>query len=172
MLDKNRSRVDDRPEFNETTLSISRIFDAPPQLVFDAWIDPEKLLRWYAPTGCTTSFRLIDVRPGGRFHSCIRTPDGHDCWCVGTYREIIEPERLVFTMSVANEKGEVIEPAAAGMDSNWPRDCVIEVTFKEQGEKTLLTLRQSVSETLAKQTGAHPSWLSMFDRLEGLLQQS
>lgn len=172
MLEQNRRSVDAPLEFDTDTLHITRVFDAPRQLVFAAWTDPEKLMHWYAPTGCSISFRSIDIRPGGQFHSCIRTPDGHDCWCAGTYREIVEPERLVFTMSVANENGEIIEPTAAGMDANWPRDCVVEVTFEEQGDKTRLTLRQSVSESLAKKTGAHPSWLNMFDRLSVLLDRA
>ena len=75
-----------------------------PRPVFEAWTDPEHLQRWFAPRGCTVHFCRIDFRPGGTFHSCIRTPDGHDCWCVGIYRAIVAPERIVFTMAVADEQ--------------------------------------------------------------------
>jgi uncharacterized protein YndB with AHSA1/START domain len=144
---------------------ITRVFDAPRDLVFKAWTDPEQLVRWYAPRGCTIHFSRIDLRQGGAFHSRIRTPDGHDCWCTGVYREIVAPERIVFTMVAADENGKPVEPAEVGMDPEWPRESVVTVTFAELGRKTELTLRQTVSESLAKRTGAHPSWIEMLDRL-------
>jgi uncharacterized protein YndB with AHSA1/START domain len=144
---------------------ITRVFDAPRDLVFKAWTDPEHLVRWYAPRGCTIHFARIDLRQGGTFHSCIRTPDGHDCWCTGVYREIVAPERIVFTMVAADANGDPVEPAEVGMDPDWPRETTVTVTFAELGRKTELTLRQTVSEALAKRTGAHPSWIEMLDRL-------
>jgi uncharacterized protein YndB with AHSA1/START domain len=150
---------------SERQVFITRVFDAPRDLVFKAWTDPEHLVRWYAPRGCAIHFSRIDLRPGGAFHSCIRTPDGHDCWCTGVYREIAAPERLVFTMVAADADGNPVEPAEVGMDPDWPRETTVTVTFAELGRKTELTLRQTVSEALAKRTGAHPSWIEMLDRL-------
>src|SRR5262249_9576018 len=89
---------------------VTRYFDAPRDLGFRAWTEPEHLVRWYAPRGCSIDYRAIDPRPGGAFHSCIRSPEGHECWCKGVYREFIRPERLVCTMEICNEKGESIEP--------------------------------------------------------------
>lgn len=149
--------------------TITRTFDAPRSLVFRAWTDPDRLARWFAPTGCTIAFRALDPRPGGRFHSCIRTPDGHECWCVGEYREVAPPDRLVFTMAVADAAGDRADPAAVGMDPDWPAETVVTVTFVEAGGQTKLTLHQTVSEALAKRTGAHPSWLQMLDRLAAAL---
>ena len=144
---------------------ITREFDAPRELVFQAWTDPAHLTRWYAPSGCSIEFRKIDVRPGGTFHSCIRTPDGHHCWCIGTYREVVAPERIVQTMVISDENGNSVEPTDAGMDPAWPRETILTVTFVEQEGRTKLTLRQTVGEELAKRTGAYPSWLNMLDRL-------
>ena len=144
---------------------ITRVFDAPRELVFAAWTDPWHLARWYAPDGCSVHFRTLDVRPGGTFHSCIRSPGGHACWCTGVYREIVRPKRIVYTLAVADETGNPVEPAEVGMDPDWPRESVLTVTFAEHGRGTLLTLHQTVSEALAKRTGAHPSWLQMLDRL-------
>jgi uncharacterized protein YndB with AHSA1/START domain len=144
---------------------ITHVFDAPRNLVFKAWTDPAHLERWFAPRGCTLHFARIDIRPGGAFHSCIRTPDGHECWCTGVYREIVAPERIVFTMAVADENGNPAEPAQIGMDPEWPRKTTVTVTFADQGDRTRLTLHQTVAEALAKRTGAHPGWLDMLDRL-------
>ena len=144
---------------------ITHIFDAPRELVFEAWTDPEHLKRWFAPRGCTTDFARIDIRPGGSFHSCVRTPDGHECWCLGVYREIVAPERIVFSMTTADANGEPVEPAHVGMDPEWPKETVVTVTLTAHGAKTKLTLHQTVHETVAKRTGAHPGWIDMLDRL-------
>jgi uncharacterized protein YndB with AHSA1/START domain len=145
---------------------ITRLFDSPRELVFAAWTDPEHLEHWYAPNGCTIHFAKLDLRQGGRFHSCIRSPDGHECWCVGVYREIVVPERIVYTLAIADEQGNRVEPASVGMDRDWPAETIVTVTFAEpEPGKTKLTLHQTVSESIAKRTGAHPSWIQMLDRL-------
>lgn len=145
---------------------ITRVFDAPRKLVFKAWTDVAHLQRWYAPHDCTVLFKRFDFREGGGFHSCIKSPAmDHDCWCTGTYLQIVEPEKIVFTMTIADENGNPVDPAFAGMDADWPGDTVVTLTFTEQDGKTTLTLHQTVSESLAKRTGAHPSWLNMLDKL-------
>lgn len=144
---------------------ISRVFDAPREMVFAAWSDLKQLLCWYAPRGCSISFREFEFREGGRFHSCIRTPAGKECWCMGNYRKIIRPEFIEFTMCVSNEKMEAIESVKAGMDPEWPKETVVTVTLAEHKGGTRLTLRQTVDEALAIRTGAHPSWIDMLQRL-------
>lgn len=148
---------------------IERDFDAPRALVFQAWIDPERLVRWYAPHGCTTRFQTFDPRPGGTFHSCIRSSEGHECWCRGTFKEIVPPERLVYTLAIADANGNLVSPTDMGMDPDWPAETTLTVTFDDLNGRTRLTLRQTVDEALARKTGAHPSWLQMFDRLNELL---
>lgn len=144
---------------------ITRVYKAPRELVFQAWTDRQHLARWYAPQGCTIEFRTLDFRVGGRFHSCIRIPNGKECWCTGVYREIVAPERIVFTMAIADEAGRVMNAVDVGMDPEWPQETTVTVTFTAQGGQTLLMLHQTVSESLAKRTGAHPSWVQMLDRL-------
>lgn len=153
------------------TLVIERSFDAPRELVFDAWTKPEHLLRWFAPHGCSVRFIAIDVRPGGRFHSCIDHPSFGECWAIGTYLEIVRPERIVYTLATADSAGREIDPAQAGHDPRWPRRTRITVTFTDLGGSTRLTLAQTVEQSLAEQTGAYPSWLEMLDRLALLAQE-
>lgn len=157
---------------NDRDILITRTFDAPRELVFDAWTNPAQLARWYAPHGCTIEFREMDLRPGGTFHSCIRTPDGHECWCRGVYRTINRLVQIVFTMGISNARGQAVTPAAAGMAPDWPLETVVTVTLIPKDGQTVLTLHQTVSEALAKRTGAHPSWLEMLDRLAGELARS
>lgn len=160
-----------RPVSSESRMVvITRTFDAPVELVFEAWTNPRHLLRWFAPGGCSLRFVSIDVRPGGMFHSCISDPSFGECWCVGTYQEISRPERLVYSLAMADRHGNKVAPASVGHDARWPQETKLVVTFEDVDGKTRLTLRQSVSESLAKETGAYPGWLSMLDRLDELLQ--
>lgn len=149
----------------DSQVRIERVILAPPSLVFRAWTDPEALARWFAPRGCTIRFQKLDIRAGGRFHSCILTPGGHECWCIGTYSEIDEPRRIVFSMISADSAGNAVPPAQLGMDPDWPAETLVTVTFEDLGGKTRLCLKQTVAESVARRTGAHPSWLDMLDRL-------
>src|SRR4030095_2447487 len=151
------------------TVKIERVFAAPRELVFEAWTKLELLLQWYAPRGRTVRILELDARPGGRFHFCIHNPSFGDCWCVGVYREIVRPERIVYTLATADSAGNEIEPAKAGHDPSWPRETLVTVTIADVRGATKLTLEQSVSESLAKHTGAHPSWPEMLDRLAALV---
>jgi uncharacterized protein YndB with AHSA1/START domain len=144
---------------------ITRDFDAPRELVFAAWSDLGHLLSWYSPRGCDIAFRSFEFREGSQFHSCIRTPTGKECWCMGHYRQIIQPELIEFTMVVCNEEKQAIQPVDAGMDSHWPQETVVTVAFADLDGRTRLTLRQTVDDALAKRTGAHPGWVQMLDRL-------
>lgn len=144
---------------------IERFFNAPPEAVFKAWTNAESLRKWYAPDGCATPFVEVDVRVGGMFRYCIATPTGYHCWCGGKYLEVVPNRRLVSTLYRTDEAGNMVEPAAVGMDPEWPREMVLSISFEPRDGGTLVTLRQTVSEVVAKRTGAHPSWLQMFDRL-------
>lgn len=155
------------PQSSATTadrdLLITRIFDAPRELVFQAWTDEKFLQRWYAPNGCTLEFYQLDVRPGGVFHHCIHNPDYGPCIVSGVYREVTPPSRLVLTMFLADRDGNAIERDVK--HPNWPKETTLTVSFEDLGGRTKVTLEQTVSEALAKETGAYPSWLQMLDRL-------
>ena len=80
--------------------------------------------------------------------------------------------KIVFTLINADEKGNPIDPADIGMDSDWPQRTLVTVTFIEEDGKTRMTLRQTVSQELAKKTGAYPSWLQMFNAMQTMLTQN
>lgn len=153
------------PPPDDREILITRTFEAPRGLVWQAWTDPQHLKHWHAPRGCDIHFARFDFREGGGFHSCISNPSFGECWCVAVYQQIVEPERIVYTMAIADAEGALIDPAKAGHDPEWPAETTVELTFAEHENGTLLTLRQNVSETLARRTGAYPSWLEMLDRL-------
>jgi uncharacterized protein YndB with AHSA1/START domain len=83
----------------EHELTITRIFDAPRELVFKAWSEPDRAVRWWGPQGFTTAHHEIDFRPGGAYRVCMRSPESSEHWQRGVCREVVEPERLVFTFA-------------------------------------------------------------------------
>jgi uncharacterized protein YndB with AHSA1/START domain len=159
----------DQSKIKTKEVFITHLFDALPAVVFEAWTNSEQLAGWYAPDGCSIYFKSIDVREGGSFHSCIHDPVHGDCWIKGIYKEVVFPERLVFSMALSNAEGLLIRSAEAGKSNDWPEETVTTVTFSQIGSQTKLTLHQTVSEEEAKKTGAYQSWISMFDRLNSLL---
>ncbi|WP_410219912.1 SRPBCC domain-containing protein [Pedobacter sp.] len=154
---------------NKQEVFIEEIFNVGPERVFSAWTDPEKLIQWYAPDGCSIHFKKIEVKTGGQFHSRISNPQFGDCWCIGEYKEVTPYTKLVFTLVNADENGEPIDPATIGMDPNWPGKTLVTVTFAEENGKTKLQLRQTVLQELAQKTGAYPSWLQMLNHMRTIL---
>lgn len=153
---------------NKTTgreIFIERTYNAPRELVFKAWSDAESLKRWYAPNGCTIPHCTVDFRVGGVFHHCIDTPMG-ECWAKGFYKEIITPEKIVFTIAFSDAEGNFTDNPPVGKDPEWPMETTVTVTFEEQDGKTRMTLHQTASEEVGKRTGAYQSWLQMLDNLE------
>ena len=148
---------------------IEETFNASIEKVFSAWTDPEKLMKWYAPDGCTIHFSKIKIETGGQFHSCISNPQFGDCWCIGEYKEVLPNSKIVFTLINADENGNPTNPAEIGMDPDWPGATLVTVTFTEENGKTKLQLRQTVSLELAKKTGAYPSWLQMLNKMQIML---
>ena len=141
-------RAETRPE-----LTIRRSFDAPRDLVFRCWTEPERLNRWCCPKGFTLPFSEGDIRPGGSFKTCMRAPDGTDHWLSGTYREIAPPERLVFSHRWLNEKGE------------HEHETVVTITLREQDGKTQLTLHQAFFLSEASRDGHRGGWTETLDNL-------
>ena len=137
-----------RPE-----LTIRRNFDAPRELVFRCWTEPERLNRWCCPKGFTLPFSEGDIRPGGSFKTCMRAPDGTDHWLSGTYKEIAPPERLVFSHRWLNEKGE------------HEHETVVTITLREQDGKTQLTLHQAFFLSEASRDGHFEGWTETLDNL-------
>ncbi len=150
---------------------ITRFFDAPRELVWRAWTDPARLASWHAPNGCTIEFPELDLREGGRFRSCIRTPDGVNCWCSGVYRELLAPERLIYSIRLTDEQGYPLGAEGAGKDPDWPAETVVTVTLAEEAGGTRLTLHQTAPLSVAKRTGAYGSWLQMLDNLGRVVEE-
>ncbi|MFO0883256.1 MAG: SRPBCC domain-containing protein [Pirellulales bacterium] len=153
-------------------VKIVREIEAPRELVWKAWTDPKMLMQWYAPNACTVEVKRIELEVPGALLLCIRSPEGHECCCAGKYFEIVAPEKLVFSLAIANSNGDLVSPVSMGMDPDWPAETKVTLNLESRGTKTVLTLHQTVLESLARRTGAYPSWLQMLDRLADLIAGS
>jgi uncharacterized protein YndB with AHSA1/START domain len=143
---------------------LERVFEAPRPLVWQAWTQPEHLQQWWGPQHWTLPVCNIDLRPGGVWHYCMRGPNGEESWGKAIYREIVEPERLVYVDAFSDAEGNIAE----GMP-----EMVITVEFVDLGDKTRVISRtefasaadlQAVLE-MGMEEGIKQTW----DRLEAYL---
>jgi uncharacterized protein YndB with AHSA1/START domain len=134
-------------------LLLTRVFDAPRRLVFKAWTEPAQLVRWWGPRGFRTPSCKMDVRPGGTWRACMRSPEGTDHWLHCVYREVVEPERLVFTWAWEDAEGK---PG---------HETLVTVNFLEQDAKTKLIVHQGVFESANARDLHKQGWSSGLDRL-------
>lgn len=105
----------------------SREFDAPRDVVWRAWTDPDEVVKWWGPEGFTTTTRAIEVRPGGVWRFVMHGPDGRDYENLITFEEVVEPERLVYRHG-------------GGKDELEPVNFAVIVTFEDLGSRTRLTM--------------------------------
>ena len=130
------------PRVGEQEVIVQRQFTAPRTLLFQVFTRAEHLVRWWAPPPYTVPVCTIDLRPGGIWHYCLRSPEGHDQWARAVYREIVPPEKLVYTTTFADEHANPIE----GMPEH-----LTTVIFMEEAGKTSVTARvQFASATALK----------------------
>jgi uncharacterized protein YndB with AHSA1/START domain len=159
------------PEF-----TITRIFDAPRQLVWDAWTEAPRLAEWWGPKGFTMKVSKLDLRPGGTFHYSMVTPDGHEMWGKFVYQEITPPERLVLVNSFSDAAGNITRAPFA---ADWPLEVRNVMTLTENAGKTMLVLRGSpinATETELRKFGSFKDSMNQgfggtFDQLAAYLSK-
>ena len=123
-------------------LIVTRLFDAPVEMVWRAWTDPQLVMRWWGPDHFISPRCELDFREGGTSLVSMRSPDGHEFYTIWTYRQIVPFERIEFVQNLANERGERIDPADVGMPPEFPRDTRTIVTFAARDAQTEMTMIQ------------------------------
>jgi uncharacterized protein YndB with AHSA1/START domain len=122
---------------------IERSFDAPADLIWQMWTDPEHFKAWYGPDGATIPVAKMDVRVGGTRLVCMEmpAPDGPmRMWFTGEYREVIKNERLVYTESLSDEKGNLSSPSDQGMPEGHPMTTEVRVELEDVGGRTKMLM--------------------------------
>ncbi len=140
---------------SDRELVVTRILNAPRELVWEAWTNPKHLIHWWGPRGFTNTFQEISIKPGGIWRFIMHGPDGQDYQNLVTFQEVIKPERLTYTH---------------GVDTNDPEQFRTIVTFDTLGEQTKVTLRAifpsaAERDRAVKEVGAVEGGQQTIDRL-------
>ena len=132
----------------ETTASsrdlvVVRTFEAPVAKVWQAWVDPELVKRWWGPTGWTCPLARMDVRPGGISLVCMRSPDGFDMYSTWAYTKVRPQAYFEYVFNLADENGNKLDPAVFGFPPDFPRDARHDVVFTALGKgRTEMTMTE------------------------------
>ena len=126
----------------EPPFSISHVFNAPREKVWQAWTEQEHLRKWFGPNGSTMLHATVDLRVGGMFHYCMSHPNGSEMWGRWVFRTIQRPDKLEFISSFSNAAGGITPAPFPGLE-DFPPETWSTVTFVEHagiGRGTLVTL--------------------------------
>jgi uncharacterized protein YndB with AHSA1/START domain len=120
---------------------ISRVLEAPRELVWKCFTEPERMQQWWGPKGFTVVAAKMDLRVGGTYHYGMRAPDGRVMWGKFVYREIVPPQRIVFVNSFSDEAGGLTRHP---LSPTWPLEMLSTFSFEElSGGRTRFTIRWS-----------------------------
>jgi uncharacterized protein YndB with AHSA1/START domain len=145
---------------------VTRVFDAPREQVWKAWTDPHYVMQWWGPKGFTSPVCRMDLRVGGKFLCCMRTPDGQDFWNGGEYHEIVPHEKIVSSMYFSDANGNKVEAAEYGIEHEAIDDAYDVVTFEDFGDgQTKLTFTGNETMEDAKSSGQLEGWNEILDKL-------
>jgi uncharacterized protein YndB with AHSA1/START domain len=149
---------------------VTRSFDAPLELLWRAWTEPEHFMQWCGPKGFTTPSCEIDLKVGGRHLWSLESSDGRRMYYVGYYKEIVPMRRLVYTDSLSDAEGNVLSPSEMGMPEGSPSSMDVTVTFSHADGKTTVTVSHAGYGEGADRAGA--AWEQAFDKLSAVLVEA
>jgi uncharacterized protein YndB with AHSA1/START domain len=155
-------------DFQESVV-IERSFDAPIDLIWRMWTEPDHFKAWYGPQGAAIPVAKMDVRVGGSrlVGMEMETPNGlMQMWFTGTYREVVENERLVYTESMSDESGKVLSASDMGMPDGHPTTTEVIVELKEVGGRTTMVMTHV---GIPKDSPGAAGWTMAFDKLADLV---
>jgi uncharacterized protein YndB with AHSA1/START domain len=155
----------------QDAVRIERSFDAPVELIWQMWTDPEQFAAWYGPTGTTIPVAKMDVRVGGTRLVCmdVQTPNGPmQMWFSGQYREVVENERLVYTESMSDENGKVMAPSDIGMPEGHPTTTEVRVELENVDGRTKMVVTHA---GIPSDSPGAAGWAMAFDKLAVQLER-
>jgi uncharacterized protein YndB with AHSA1/START domain len=133
-------------ELTQRDVVVTRVFDAPVELVWRAWSDPEYVRQWWGPTGFTCPLAEMDFREGGRTLVCMRAPQefgGQDMYNTWTYTRILPMQRIEYILHFTGKDSKVFDPAEMGLPAGIPKAVRNVNTFRDLGNgKTEMTITE------------------------------
>ncbi len=158
---------------NETErMTITRVFDAPRELVWKAWTESKYVMQWWGPKGFTAPVCKMDFRVGGKSLFCMKTPDGQECWNGVEYHEIIPHEKIVSSMYFSDSKGNKIEPEELGIEHEAIEGAYDVTLFEDLGNgQTRLTHIGNEPTESAKDSGQLEGWIQTLDKVAAVVAE-
>jgi len=149
---------------------VTRIFDAPRELVWKAWTDPKYIMQWWGPKGFSCPTCEIDFRVGGKSLLCMKTPDGYEGWNAIEYHEIVLHEKIVSSMYFSDSKGNKIEPEELGLKDEAIEGAYDVTLFEDLGNgQTKLTHTGNEPMESAKASGQFEGWVETLDKVAAVV---
>ena len=149
---------------------VTRVFDAPRELVWKAWTDPKYVMQWWGPRGFTAPVCKMDFRVGGKFLYCMRSPDGQEFWNGGEYHEIVVHEKIVSSMYFADSEGNKVQPAHYGMEHEAIQDAHDVTLFEDLGDgRTKLTFTGNETMEEATKSGQLEGMNQILDKAASVI---
>lgn len=152
---------------SKDSVVIERIFNAPIELIWQMWTQPEHFKKWYGPNGATISVAEMDLQIGGKRLICMEMR-GMKMWTVGEYIKISPTTHLVYTESMADENGNVVSPSAMGMPDGYPVTTEVRVFLEDLGGSTKMAMTHA---GMPAGSGADGGWNQAFDKLVALIEK-
>jgi uncharacterized protein YndB with AHSA1/START domain len=157
----------------EDALFISRTFEAPRELVFMCWTEPEHFMRWWGPHGFDTPTCSIDARPGGVIHFNMNSVEHNvDVWAGGVFQVVDPPSRIVYTYYFADAAGNKVPPSVYSMSDVFPEEALVTVDFIEHDGKTTMVMRHAIPAAAPEREGAIVGWSESFEKLAAYLSET
>jgi uncharacterized protein YndB with AHSA1/START domain len=145
---------------------ITRVFDAPRELVWKAWTNPKYITQWWGPQGFSCPVCKVDFRPGGKFLISMKSPDGKEFYNGGEYHEIVEHEKIVSSMYFADAHGNKVEAAELGLEHEAIEDAFDVTLFEDLGNgQTKLTFIGNEPMESAKNSGQVEGWNQILEKV-------
>ncbi|MAT40239.1 MAG: ATPase [Ectothiorhodospiraceae bacterium] len=163
-----RDILDDADE--HTGLRIERTFNAPRDLVWEAWTDPKHVAKWHGPEGFTAPHVEADFRVGGKFLSCMEAPDGTQFWSTGMYHEIDPKDLIVASDYFADKDGNIVHASKYGMPEDFPLEMFVVTEFEDLNGTTKLTLTHYGMPAGEMTEGATQGWNQSLDKLAAIVE--
>ena len=151
---------------------VTRVIDAPRELVWKAWTDPQYVMQWWGPKGFTTPVCKMDFRVGGKFLLCMKSPDGQEFWNGGEYHEIVPHEKIVSSMYFSDADGNKVEPEHYGIEHEAIEGAYDVTLFEDLGGgRTKITVIGNESMEDAIKSGQVEGYDQVFEKFAAVVAQ-
>ncbi len=146
-------------------------FEVPRELLYKAFLDPMYLSQWWGPEGFTAPTIKIDPRVGGKYLFCMRDAEGRDFWSTGVIKELVYPERIVYTDSFSDPEGNPVPASYYGMGDDSLDNLLVTISLAEVEDGTKLTLRQVSFPSAEMAAMTADSWRTLLGKLANIFKK-